>query len=209
MNPDKPLFIAFVHTYYNTLIDNINIKIGFSDINVVSPVTNLGVRLDRNLKMTAQTSHLMSSCVYQLKLVNSIRASLEVQVAERVVKAIFTSILYYCNSLLVGLTVQDVTRLQRLQNVAARCVLMRPLDFSAKVMLCELHWLPVHKQIQYKLLLLTYKTHNGSAPEYLANQLQDYYPTRVLRSVDRNLLSVKNTRIKIGDSSFTIAASVI
>ena len=78
MHPDKTFFIAFVPPYYNILVDNINIKIGSSDINVVSSVTNLGVRLDRNLKMTAQTSHLMSSWAYQLKLVNSIRASLDV-----------------------------------------------------------------------------------------------------------------------------------
>ena len=190
--------------HYNTFVDNINIKIGSSDINVVSSVTNLGVRLDRNLKMTAQTSHLMSSCVYQLKLVNSIRASLDVQVAERVVNAIFTSRLDYCNSLLAGLTVQDCTRLQRLQNAAARCVLMRPRDFSATDMFCELR-----KRVHYKLLLLTYKTLNGSAPECLVNQLQDYCPTRVLRSADQNLLSVKKTHIKIGDSYFTVAGSVL
>ena len=93
MNPDKTLFIAFVPPYYNTLVDYINIKIGSSY--VVSSVTNLGERLDRNLKMTALTSHLMSSCSYQLKLVNSIRASLDVQVTERVVNAIFTSRLDY------------------------------------------------------------------------------------------------------------------
>ena len=83
INPDKTLFIAFVPPYYITLVDNFNIKIGSSDINVVSSVTNLAVRLDRNLKMTAQAAHLMSSWAYQLKLVNSIRASLDVQVAER------------------------------------------------------------------------------------------------------------------------------
>ena len=105
LNPDKTLFIACVPPYYNTLVDNININIGSSDINVVSSVTNLGVRLDRNLKMTAQSSHLMSSCIYQLKLVNRIRASLDVQVAEKVMNAIFTSRLDYCNSLLAGLTV--------------------------------------------------------------------------------------------------------
>ena len=126
---------------------------------------------------------------------NSIRASLDVQVAERVVNAIFTSRLDYCNSLLADLTVQDFTRIQRLHNAAARCVLMKPRDFSAKEMLCELHWLPVSKRVHYKLLLLTYKTLNGSAPEYLVNQLQEYCPTRALRSADQNLLSVK----QIGD----------
>ena len=53
MNPNKTLFIAFVFHYYNTLVDNINIRIESSDINVVSSVTNLGVRIDNNLKMTA------------------------------------------------------------------------------------------------------------------------------------------------------------
>ena len=120
MNPDKTLFIAFAPPYYNTLVDNININIGSSDINVLSSVTYLGVRLDRNLKMTAQTLHLLSSCAYQLKLVNSIRASLDVQVAERVVNALFTSRLDYCNSLLACVTVHNFTRLQRLQNAAAR-----------------------------------------------------------------------------------------
>ena len=66
------LGIALVH-------NNINIKIGCSDIKVVSSLTNLALRLDINLKMTP-TSHLMNSCTYQLKLVNCIRASIIVQV---------------------------------------------------------------------------------------------------------------------------------
>ena len=49
-----PDFCAFVPPYYNTLVDNININIGSSDINVVSAVTKLGVRLYKNLKMTAK-----------------------------------------------------------------------------------------------------------------------------------------------------------
>ena len=89
------------------------------------------------------------------------------------------------------------------------CVLMRRRDFSATDMLCELHWLPVRKRVHYKPLLLTYKTLNGSAPEYLVNQLVYYWPTKALRSVDQNLLVVKKTRIKIGDGSFTVAASVL
>ena len=67
----------------------------------------------------------------------------------------------------------------------------------------------MRKRVYYKLLLLTYKTLNGSAPEYLLNQSQDYCPTRVLRFGDQNLLSVKRTRMKIGDSSFAVAASIL
>ena len=105
--------------------------------------------------MTAQSSHLISSCAHQLKLVNSIRDILNVRVAERVVNAIST--------------VQEFTCLvtEILQNAAARCVHMRPRNFSAGDMLCELHWNPVRKRVHYKPLLLTYKTLNGSAPNTL------------------------------------------
>ena len=145
MNPDRTLFRAFGPPYYNTLVDINNINIGSSDINVVFSFTNLGVRLYKNLKITAQTSHLMNSCAYLLKLVNSIRGSLDVQVAESVVNAIFTFRLYYCSSLLADLTVQDFARFQRLQNATAGCVLMIPRYVSATDMLCGLHWLPMRK----------------------------------------------------------------
>ena len=48
-----------------------------------------------------------------------------------------------------------------------------------------------------------------SAPEYLVNRLQEYFPTRALRYVGQNLPSVQNNRIKIVDSSFTIAVSIL
>ena len=51
------LFIGFVLPYYNKLVDNMNIQIGSSDIKVAFSVTNLGVKLDMKLKMTAHTSH--------------------------------------------------------------------------------------------------------------------------------------------------------
>ena len=169
--------------YSQTLVDNMNIKIGASDINVLSSVANLGVRRDRNIKMTTQTSHLMTFCVYQLNPVNNILASLDVQVTENVENAICKSKLDNGNYLLAG-----ITRPQRLQISAARCALMRPSDFSAKDMLCELYWFPVRKHSN-KLFLLTYKTLNGSAPEYIVNQLQDHCPTRAVHYAGQNPLS--------------------
>ena len=83
------------------------------------------------------------------------------------VNAIFTSRLDYCNSLMAGLTVQDFTRLQILQNGAARCVLMRPRDFSATDMLCELHWLPVCKRVFINCCYSLTKLLIVQAPEYL------------------------------------------
>ena len=35
--------------------------------------------------------------------------------------------------------------------------------------LAQLHWLPVHYRIHFKVLLLTYKTLNGQSPSYLSD----------------------------------------
>ena len=43
VNPDKAVFIVVVPPYYNTWIDNINIKIGSSDINEVSLLAGITV----------------------------------------------------------------------------------------------------------------------------------------------------------------------
>ena len=57
-------------------------------------------------------------------------------------------------------------------------VLMRTRDFSATDMLCELHRLPVRKGVHYKLLILTYKTLNGSAPEYPGEPVTGLLPNK-------------------------------
>ena len=55
--------------------------------------------------------------------------------------------------------------------------------------LIELHWLPVHKRIEYKLLLYTYKALPGLATGYICELAVPYAPRRVLRSAESNLLN--------------------
>ena len=74
-------------------------------VNETMMADNVNRGMDRDVNgsndcsLLTTISHLMSSCGYQLKLGNSIRASLDVQVA------IFTTKLDYCNSLMACRTV--------------------------------------------------------------------------------------------------------
>jgi len=61
---------------------------------------------------------------------------------------------------------------------------------SASSRLSHLHWLPVHRLIQYKIALLTYKSLSTSQPPYLRNLLHMYQPSCCLRSANQNLLSI-------------------
>jgi len=59
--------------------------------------------------------------------------------------------------------------LQRIQNSAARIVTnTRKYDHITPI-LQKLHWLPVRQRIHFKILLITYKSINDMAPEYLCD----------------------------------------
>ena len=59
-----------------------------------------------------------------------------------------------------------------LQNTAARVVLQVSKFQHISPVLCELHWLPIQYRIIFKILLVVYKSLNGTSPSYLAQKLQ-------------------------------------
>ena len=74
--------------------------------------------------------------------------------------------------------------------------------------LMELHWLPVDKRIEYKLLLYTYKALHGLASGYLYKLVVPYEPRRVLRSAESNLLTAPLRKPgKYGSISFVWASA--
>ena len=62
----------------------------------------------------------------------------------------------YGNALLLGATEKDLTRLQRLQNRAARLIHLVGCDLPRAPLLQELHWLPIRMRIQFKILVYLY-----------------------------------------------------
>ena len=105
-----------------------------------------------------------------------------------------------CNSLLNGLSVAVVEKLQRVQNACAHVILIRSKRDHVTHMLLELHWLPVKYRITFKTLLLIFKHLHGLAPTYLSTLLSPYCPTRSL------LLNQPISQTKIGERSFSCAA---
>ena len=126
---------------------------------------------------------------------------------ERVVKAIITSLLDYCNALLYGTSVVNIARLQQIHNSAARLILRRPRSDSARPLLTELHWLPVARRVDFNILVLTHKAMHDEAPVYLCELVRPYQPTRALRSASSNSLEVKRTRTKAEGGLFEVAAA--
>ena len=67
-----------------------------------------------------------------------------------------------------------IDRLQRIQNAAARVVLLIPKFDNIRTALFDLHWLPVKQRIWFKIMLLTFKCLLGKAPVYLRDMVERY-----------------------------------
>ena len=118
--------------------------------------------------------------------------------------AFVTSRLDYGNALLIGLPRDQINKLQRIQNMAARVITFTPRRDHITPVLKDLHWLPVKCRIEYKILLHVYRCLNGMAPLYLANLLKRQSPGRT-RSSEQHLLDIPRTKLaSFGDRSFRV-----
>ena len=85
------------------------------------------------------------------------------EASKTIAAAIVGSRLGFCNSLLTGTSVSNLTRLQRVQNTLARVVTQKPRFCHVTPVLSDLHWLPVRHRISSKLLRLLSKCSNFSS----------------------------------------------
>ena len=158
------------------------------------------------MSMEAQVKKMCQTAYFHIRNINSIRRLLSHEAAATLVHAFITSRLDDGNSLLYGINDCLLKKLQLIQNTAARVLSKtRKYDHITPV-LKKLHWLPVKQRIEYKILLLTWKSLNGISPAYLSDLITHYTPNRELRSSDKRLLYIPRTNTSSGDRAFSISA---
>ena len=65
-------------------------------------------------------------------------------------------------------------------------------------------------RIEFKILIITYKTLHGLAPVYIEDLLVSYIPGRYLRSAKKNLLAVPGFKLNsYGRGAFSVAAPLL
>ncbi len=165
-----------------TLQHDFTIQLGSSTITPSASVRNLGVIFDDQLTFKEHIAKTARSCRFALHNIRKIRPFLTEHAAQLLVQALVISRLDYCNALLAGLPSNTIKPLQMIQNAAARLVFNEPKRAHVTPLFVSLHWLPVAARIQFKTLMLAYRTITGSAPTYFHSLLRIYIPSRSLRS---------------------------
>uniref|UniRef100_A0A669DR24 Reverse transcriptase domain-containing protein n=1 Tax=Oreochromis niloticus TaxID=8128 RepID=A0A669DR24_ORENI len=172
-----------------------------------SVVTNLGFKMDSDFKLDSQIRATVKSSFYHLRRLAKIRPILSRPHLETVIHAFISCRLDYCNALYCGVSQHLLSRLQLVQNSAARLLTKTRKREHITPILASLHWLPVYHRVHFKILMFVFKCLNGLAPTYLSELLHPYSPPRSLRSADKLLLEVPRSKRKLrGDRAFSIAA---
>ncbi|PFX12680.1 Uncharacterized protein K02A2.6 [Stylophora pistillata] len=200
-NPSKTEIIHFLSRFSkNPPFRNINI--GDDIINLSNTVRDIGVMLDSVMNLRPLINSICKSSSLAIRNIGRVHKYLSTQQSERLIHAFISSRLDHCNSLLYGLPICDIEKFQRIRNTAARLLVGAKSRDSITPILMKLHWLPVTKRIQFKMLLIAYKALNDMAPTYLVELLSRYIPARNLRSSNMNLLEVPTIRTKTEKCQF-------
>jgi len=190
LNPDKSeILLVARKVNAKKFAHGMGISVAGSNITFSVQLKSLGVTLDQSLSFDQHVGNIVKASNFNICALRHIRPMLDRSIANTIACSIVSTRLDYCNSLLYGTSVKNITRLQRVQNTLARVVSGARRRDHIRPVLKDLHWLPVPQRIQYKVALITHKTLSTGQPPYLHNLISEHKPSRHLRSEGQRLLS--------------------
>jgi len=156
LNPSKTVLLVLHKNpaQIPTILLNINNTI----IHQQDSARNLGFQIANNLSIDYQISNTVKSSFLWLKRISALKRYLPEPTLVNLIHASITSRLDFCNSLYINIPHNQLYRLQKLQNSAARLLTGTPGRNHISPVLAKLHWLPIKKRILFKILSLTHRS---------------------------------------------------
>ena len=159
------------------------LRFGTDVIKPSSNARNIGDIFDTTLSMLPHANYVCKSAFYHRRTISRIRKYLSMQTTDILIHAFVTSKLDHWNSLPYNVPKNVIKQLQLVQNAAGRhdITCARKCDYITPI-LFDLHWLPVSEQINFKILLLTFKALHQQSPTYIQDLITRYLLSRSLQS---------------------------
>jgi len=93
---------------------------------------------------------------YHLRQLRPLCRSLPAEATKTLVQAFISCCLYYCNSLLYGVTDKLMRQVQSLENAAARLITGTKRREHITSILRQLYWLPVRRRVEFEIAILVH-----------------------------------------------------
>ena len=131
----------------------------------------IGALVDDKLNFKVHIASECHSTVWNLQKHKARHDIVMEETYKTLVMGLVISHLDYANAILVGLPVIDIHKLQWVQNMATKLIFNKYKYDSVTDCFIKLHWLPIRTRIHFRILILTHKSLNDQASEYLCNLL--------------------------------------
>ena len=212
LNKKKTIINFFGRRLKDFIVKSIN-AFG-EEISLTTVCKILGVLFDYNMTFEKQVNKICKLCYLELRKMYTLKRFLDLERKKTFVTSFILSRLDYCNSLFLTLKRNLITKLQRVQNAAARFVLGVRRSFtksgftSSRGLLKKLHWLPIEQRIKFKACCIMFRVfHNWNCPDYLLELF-----TKNIASVNpsrRKKFVVPKCRTELGKRSFSYQGAVL
>lgn len=161
---------------------------------------NLGAYIDSCMSMDVQVQKVVSSCFYTIRQLARIKCFLTTEQLQLMSCSLILGVMDYCNILYYGMSAENMNKLQRVQNSAARlaCKVTCRDKVKSDELLFQLHWLKVRERVVYKVLVIVHKCVYGNAPQNLRKLVRFSQSRRMM------LLEVKEHLTSFGERAFSV-----
>ena len=170
-NAAKTEIIVMCAPHIKIKLSTPQIELGDNVVRVSTVAKNIGVFFDDALSMNSQVQHICRVAYFHIHCIGKIRNPFDRKTTEIMIHTYVKSRLDNGNCLLYGISDHLLTKLQRVQNAAARLITKTKKHDHITAVLIDLHWLPIKQRIEYTLLLLTFRSLHGLAASYITDLL--------------------------------------
>ena len=162
--------------------------------------------MDSRLSFDEHVTEVVSKCTGSLCQINRVKHLFDRSTLITIINSLVFSKLFYCSSMWSSTTKKNIARLQKVQNFAARIVTGARKYEHITLMLKELHWLPVAKQLEVRDILMAFKCIKGLAPPSLCNKFSTRSQVHTRNTRNKDKLHIPSFRSATGQRSFSYRA---
>lgn len=210
INPEKTKVMFFgVPQLLTRLPRDVTLTLMGKELQPIANATDLGMTWDTKMAYDNHVTNTVSSCMNILFQISRIRHLFNRKTLIGIINSLVFSKLYYCSSVWASTSINNIKKMQCVQNFAARIVTGTHKYDHITPCLKELKWIPVEKELYLRDAVMAFKCINGSAPAYLSENFsrRGFRSGRITRQ--SNDIHVPKCRTSMGQKSFVYRASVI
>ena len=167
LNESKTEFIYFGSQQLLQMCNAENVKVINETITRSVKVKYIGGTLNSSLQFKTNITNNGKAAMLNLIWIRNIRKYIDKDTCHTLVRSLALSHLDYCNSILTGLPKKSINAMQCIQNIGVKMILNKKPRDSTTECLKELHWLPIQQRIDFRILVLVFKSLKKQAPKYL------------------------------------------